>query len=260
MTPDRTVLCMKWGTLYPADYVNVLFSAARANMTGAFRFVCLTDDATGLSPGIEALPIPDIGLRPEHWRGGCWPKLSVFVPDLHGIRGRVLFVDLDTVICGPLDRFFQHPFPFVAIDTGPNWRPGRRPGGQNALTGTGVFAFDLGSQTQILDRFQENPQKAFAENGIEQVWVQKHATSVDYWPEGWIISFKRWLRRPIGLDLFLQPKRPPESAGLVAFHGNPRPIALIQPGRKRWDRLPHLGRGQVDWMAEYWRRYGGVIE
>jgi hypothetical protein len=48
MSRDRVVLCMKWGTLYPADYVNVLCNASRRHLTGAFRFVCLTDDAPGL--------------------------------------------------------------------------------------------------------------------------------------------------------------------------------------------------------------------
>lgn len=58
---ERVVLSMKWGKLYPASYVNVLYNACRRNITGDFRFVCLTDDATGLGPEIEACPIPDLG-------------------------------------------------------------------------------------------------------------------------------------------------------------------------------------------------------
>ncbi len=44
---DRVVICMKWGTLYSADYVNVLYNAVRAHLEGPFRFVCLTDDPRG---------------------------------------------------------------------------------------------------------------------------------------------------------------------------------------------------------------------
>jgi hypothetical protein len=58
VTAERFICCLKYGTLYPADYVNVLFNAARKAMRGPFRFICLTDRAEGLLPGIEVLPIP----------------------------------------------------------------------------------------------------------------------------------------------------------------------------------------------------------
>ncbi|MGB1035046.1 MAG: hypothetical protein ACPGVS_08490 [Primorskyibacter sp.] len=122
-----------------------------------------------------------------------------------------------------------------------------------------MFAFDLGAQTQILDRFRADPQAAFDSCDIEQVWVQKHATSIAYWPADWVISFKRWLRQPIGLDVLCAPKSPPKGTSIVAFHGDPRPVALLNPARKRWDRLPHLGWGQVDWMAQYWIENGGRL-
>jgi len=257
---DRIVLCMKWGTLFSVDYVNVLHSACQSHLTGPFRFLCLTDDADGLAEGIEAFSIPEIGCAPEMWRHGAWPKLAVFAPELGGLTvGRVLFIDLDTVICGDLEPFFAHPAPFIGIDTGDNWRPGRATGGPGALLGTGVFAFDVGSQPQILERFRADPWAAFRKAGIEQVWAQEHATSVEFWPKDWVVSFKRWLRRPIGLDLFLPPKEPPKNAGMVAFHGDPRPATLLTPGTARWDRLPHLGRGQVAWMVDYWTAHGGRI-
>lgn len=259
MPKPRTILCMKWGALYAADYANVLFNACRRHLAGPFRFLCLTDRPEGLDPEIEARPIPEIGCTPEMWRHGAWPKLSVFAENLYDLSGRVLFVDLDTVICGDLEPFFAHPAPFVGIDTSDNWRPGGQPGAEGALLGTGVFAFDAGGQAQILSRFQADPAAAFAKAGIEQVWVQEHATSLDYWPQGLVISFKRWLRRPVGLDLFLPPKAPPVGTGMVAFHGEPRPIALIRPGNARWDRLPHLGRGQVGWMRDYWLENGGRL-
>ena len=56
------VLCMKWGTKYPADYVNTLYSMVARNLSREFRFVCLTEDATGLDPKIEAFPLPQIKL------------------------------------------------------------------------------------------------------------------------------------------------------------------------------------------------------
>lgn len=259
---DRIVLCMRWGTLFSPDYVNVLYNACKANLTGPFRFVCLTDSIDGLSDGIEAFPIPQIGCTPEMYFSGAWPKLGVFEQDLYGLKGRALFIDMDTVVSGPLDGFFEHTAPLVGIDTGKNWHKGGTAGPKGKhppLLGTGVFAFTLGTQTQILERFQANPKAAFTASKIEQVWVQEHASSVAYWPSELVISFKRWLRRPIGVDLFLAPKAPPESTGMVAFHGDPRPIALIRPGLSIWDKFPHMGYGQVQWMRDYWLNNGGKL-
>ena len=87
MNSPRVVLCMKWGTLYPAEYVNVLYSACRKYIHGEFRFVCLTNEAEGIAEGVEVFPIPDIGLDEWHYYNGAWPKLGVFLSDLYGLRG-----------------------------------------------------------------------------------------------------------------------------------------------------------------------------
>lgn len=193
------------------------------------------------------------------WRHGAWPKLSVFAADLYGITGKALFIDMDTVIWGSLNRFFEYSDNLVTIDTGRNWHPGGVPGASGALVGTGVFAFQMGSQTQILDTFKADPRFAFESHKLEQVWVQNHCSSISFWPEGWVISFKRWLRQPLLLDLFSQPKSPSSEIGMVAFHGIPRPISLIDKKRMFWDRFPHLGHGVVPWMREYWTSNGGQL-
>ena len=117
---DRIVLCMKWGSLFSSEYVNVLYNAVRANMTGDCRFVCLTYDDSGFVGGIKSFPIPDIGCSPQMWRHGAWPKLGVFLTDLHGLTGRALFVDLCTFICGDLTQFVDHPASSIGIDVGDN--------------------------------------------------------------------------------------------------------------------------------------------
>ena len=73
----RNVICMKWGTKFSARYVNILAASVKRNLTGPYRFVCFTEDSTGLSEGIETRPLPEMtGLdgRPE--RG--WRKLTLF--------------------------------------------------------------------------------------------------------------------------------------------------------------------------------------
>ncbi|MFP5480675.1 MAG: glycosyltransferase, partial [Alphaproteobacteria bacterium] len=100
MPRERVVLCMKWGTLFPSDYVNVLFRAVSANLAPGFRFVCMTDRTEGLDPGITTVPIPDIGLTPGQIRApGVWRKLALFHPDVAELSpgARALVIDLDMV-------------------------------------------------------------------------------------------------------------------------------------------------------------------
>jgi len=259
MADERIVLCMKWGTLFPPDYVNVLFNACRGAISGKFRFVCLTDDAVGFVDGIEALPIPEIGLEPEEWyTSAVWPKLALYVADLHGVKGRCLFIDLDMVVLQGLDEMFEYGHGFVSTDMGEGWRPGGRANAKKE-PGTCVFAFDLGQETQILEAFLADKTIAKQNFQNEQDFAGAHARSMDFWPEDWVISFKRYLRQPIGKDLFVAPRRPPDTAKIVAFHGDPRPIALIPEKAGFWDRFPHMGHGQVQWVRDYWVQNGGRI-
>ena len=55
----KNVICMKWGTKFSPEYVNVLASRVKKNITGDYRFVCFTDDTTGLSPLVETRPLPE---------------------------------------------------------------------------------------------------------------------------------------------------------------------------------------------------------
>jgi hypothetical protein len=256
MVRERLVLCMKYGTAYPSVYVNVLFNAVRSSMQGSFRFICLTDNPSGVRHEVECLPIPDIGLDRDEWFiGGVWPKVSLFDRALHGLRGRALFIDLDMVILRALDPFFDFPGDVVGLNAGASW--GRSVG--SIQFGTGIFAFDPGSHPEIADHFRRNKKTVIASFRTEQAYAASILGQVSYWPDDWVISFKRKLRRPLGLDLFLPPTHPPETAKVLAFHGKPRPRDLLPGGPRFWDRFPHMGNGPVRWMVDYWERNGGSL-
>ena len=57
------VICMKWGKVYDATYVNRLQSMVRRNLKQSHRFVCFTDDPAGITPEVEVLPLPGIGFK-----------------------------------------------------------------------------------------------------------------------------------------------------------------------------------------------------
>lgn len=255
---ERVILTMKWGTLYSAEYVNVLYNAAKANMDGDFTFVCLTEDAQGIDPGVVTLPIPEIGLPQSAWKAGAWPKLTVFSSDLNGLKGRALFIDLDTVISGDLSEMFDFPGAFVCLDSRP-WRYNSGP----ARTGTGIFAFDIGEISSVVDHFVSKMDEMLSGYDNEQDFLHgEFATlgfgDIQYWPTDWLQSFKYHLRRPLVVDRILHPKAP--TAKILCFHGLPRPIDLIDPPSGNWDKFPHYGRGQVPWMVDYWTRFGGSLK
>ncbi|MDE0305336.1 MAG: hypothetical protein OXI87_10715 [Albidovulum sp.] len=237
---------MKWGKKFQAADVNTLYNAVNRNLRLSHRFVCLTDSAEGIIENVECFPIPEIGLDRWYWYNGAWPKLSVFLPDLYGLTGRCLFVDLDTLILDDLVPFFEESSAFIGIDAGVNWDQELT----RRILGTGIFAFDLGAQAQIIEKFYSQRKENLSKYKLEQAFVQNAASSLDYWPRGWVISFKYHLQRRNLSGLVLEPRTAFPGTKIIAFHGNPSPRDLLKSGI--WGRFPHLGRGTVSWVSDYY--------
>ena len=138
-----TIISMKWGAKYGADYVNRLYNMVKRNTTLPFTFVCFTDDAEGLDAEIDARPLPPMDLPEGRERG--WRKLSIFQKD-SGLDGRVLFLDLDTVIVGNIDDYLTIDGDFILIR---HWKPSEKHG----IGETGVFRFEAGSHTDLFEHF-----------------------------------------------------------------------------------------------------------
>ena len=63
-------LTIKWGDKYSAKYVNNLYNMVKRNYTKDFRFICYTDDHTGINKEIEVISIPDDDLlHPKYYWG-----------------------------------------------------------------------------------------------------------------------------------------------------------------------------------------------
>ena len=70
----QTIVCMKWGTRYPALYVNRLWSMIKRHTVRPTRLVCFTDDPTGVDPAVEVFPLPEIDI-PDAIAWTPWRKL-----------------------------------------------------------------------------------------------------------------------------------------------------------------------------------------
>lgn len=102
-----SVVCVKHGTLYGPEYVNRLYCGVSGNLLSGFKgkFICYTDDPTGLDPAIEVRALPD---DIEGW----WNKLYPFSPGQFDEGERIVYIDLDTLIVGPLEEIFSYAGPF----------------------------------------------------------------------------------------------------------------------------------------------------
>lgn len=216
MTSENYVVCMKWGTKFGSQYVNRLYKMVKKNLTIPHRFICFTDDSTGINENVEIHPLPDIALDPNAPERG-WRKLTLFSENLENLHGRALFLDLDIVIRSNIDCFFQVEGDFLIIKDWdfPN----------DIIGNSSVFRFTIGKHSYILKNFIENSSEITKKYRNEQAYlsyaVREHGI-LKYWPREWCVSFKRHCLQPWPLCYFLSANDPSKSK-IVVFHGKPNP-------------------------------------
>lgn len=242
----QTVVCMKWGTLYGPGYANRLYAMVRRNTVRPLRFVCFTEDATGLRPEIEVQPLPPIRIPPHHQRFP-WRKMSLWGGTLGDLTGQVLFLDLDLLVTGLVDGFFDHApeEDFVVIR---NWTSRGE-----AIGNTSCFRLRVGSNAHLLAAVEADFEGVFAAHRIEQVFLSRHARRVAFWPEPWCVSFKHSLLPAWPWRLFRPARLPPE-ARIVAFTGKPD-IHDVLEGRwpAPWYKKFYKTLRRPEWVAGHWR-------
>ena len=272
-TTAKQVVCVKWGSLYGPEYVNRLYGMVARHLSPPFRLVCLTDDAQGIRPEVECHPLPELGVPHPTNTMGKWRKQVLWGAEVPGLSGVALFIDLDSVIVGPLDEYFTIGSP-EDVYVARNWaRPLER------LGQTSVFRFPVGGNPHLLERFRADPQGVADQYGFEQHYVTATVKGgVKFWPESWTRHFRLHCLPQFPLRYFMQAKLPAD-ARIVTFPGGPNPDDVMEgrwnkrvpPRRSRWahlmatfadasqrvddSRRRHLMRYvlPVDWIARFWR-------
>lgn len=243
---QRHVLCMKWGTKYGPEYVNRLYAMVRRHLGGDFDFVCLTDDDRGIRQEVRCLPIPPLELdmkpgQPDR----AWKKLTTFEADLHGLRGTALFIDLDVVVVGSLDAFFELPGEFLIIhDYARPWRPRRITGNSS------VYRFELGMHADVLAYFRAHADEVQARFRNEQAYLSDflhRQGRLGYWPAAWCPSFK-YHGIPAWPTNYWREPFVPEGARIVVFHGECNPPDALAGRRNRAFRFIRPAR----WISRFW--------
>jgi len=191
------IACVKWGKTYHACYANRLYDMVKRHLPRgiAFTFLCFTEDAAGLVPGITARALPED-------LSGWWNKLYLFKNRVFEEQDRVIYFDLDTLITGPLDEIAGYRGDFALL------RDFYRTDGY----GSGVMCWRAGACDTIWERFEAAGRPEIP--GGDQAWIEKVIPGAALLQElfpGMFVSFKVDCR-PL----------PPPGACVVSFHGEPK--------------------------------------
>jgi hypothetical protein len=205
---------LRSGGDFDAHWVRALEAGVRAHLPPvlrkAVRFVCLSD----VDVPCERIPLLHDWPR---W----WPKLELFRPGL--FSGRVLYLDLDTLVVGDLSALCHYRGPFAMLADFYRVRKGIKEGE------SGVMAWTPGPHTAaIYQAYTDGKDPAGDRDGHYIRSRVRHQYLQDLYP-GQIVSLKVHAK-----------KKPPRGARLVCGHGPPR---LSDPAagwaHKTWRKLAY---------------------
>lgn len=208
----KTVVCvLRSGGDYSAEYVRRLKAGITANTRKKVRFVCLCDEFAYAELKKEKGII--LRLLTCGWPG-WWSKMEMFKPSM-GEFGDFLYIDLDTVICGNIDKLLE-----VTEDA--CLRDVLAPDNNQTACGSGIMFLTEEVRRQIWNEWFRDPpgHSKKAGRGGDQMflhpWLVKMKRLQDILPTGFMISYKKSL-------VF---RRGTQGASVVIFHGVPRPHSI----------------------------------
>ena len=234
-----SVITWKWRskptyhTQFAARHVNVLRSMVARHCGLEHRFICVTDDPSGIDTGIEIVPLwhEHADLPNPMRRNGpsCYRRLRAFAADAEQLFGpRFVSLDLDTVIVGDLTPLWDRPEDFMIWgDTSPG----------TPYNGS-MFLMTAGARRRVWDEFDPirspTASKQLGYFGSDQGWI---AACLGPKERKWtyadgVISFRNEIQNRKRSDL-------PPHARIVFFHGRHKP----------WDCEVQK---EQPWIAAHW--------
>jgi hypothetical protein len=194
------------------------------------RFVCVTDDPSGLDPEVEVIPLWDDYAHVPNptWKDGpsCYRRLKVFSKWFGRLIGeRFYCMDLDKVITHDITALLDRPEPFVAMRSHIPAIP---------LCGS-FFGMDPGSQSFVWDSFHPERSPALATKkgcrGSDQGWMAYcYGNRFPSWGQNdGVYSYMQLVprnprHRPVSAFQWpKEPRRLPVNAKIVFFTGKPDP-------------------------------------
>lgn len=246
------VVCMKWGDRYGPEFVNRLYGMVIRNTSWTVRFVCFTDDRTGIRPEVECQPLPAFDYDPK--LGKYWPKLALMQPGLGGLEGMTLFLDLDLVIIDTIDELLRHPGRFLIVR---EWKDEHLGYGNSS-----VVRYFIGAEANVIDKFRATPAEVImgTYDGKEQNFLSKAVDDIAFWPPEWVPAFNLACLPKNRLVRFFSTPKPPSGGKILVFYGSITPASALRGEHELRKRVrsgfafrPTRRRfGKATWIAQYW--------
>ena len=209
-----TICVWRWGRKYDGHYVERLKAGLKRHLAQEFTFAVFAPEAE--DEYLTKVP-------------GCFCRLRMFDPawqEKHGLTGRIVSIDLDVVVTGPLDPLFDRDDKFSILHGG---------NAQNPCPYNGsMFMLRAGARPDVwrdfsLKRAGEIPHFEFPD---DQAWFAHKIPDA----AGWKVGIGS------GVYAFQKPGWPkgdalPTDARIVVF-----------PGWRDPSKFTHL-----DWVARNWK-------
>jgi len=236
---DISIACCLWGDwpkhaeagMSGVEYVNRLYRAVERNTTLPHQFFCFTDSKQ-LDQFDDGIILNTIEL-PSRMREIA--KLYVYKPGI-GLTGRIIVMDLDTIILKNIDEFLVRKEEFIV-------RKAFNPRFIKAFDGIGgdLISFDEGFGEFIWDTLKNqtswmNQMTGGDERKAYKLLLKDRGHKITFWQDilpGRYISFKNHLK-PIYRSTYFNEnckrreiKKALKNVSLISFHGQPRPHELL---------------------------------
>lgn len=211
-----TVCCVwvKGHVPFSLVYVQTLRKMVARSLDRPHRFVCLSDRKAQI-PKVEEIAIS----APPRGMYGWWAKVQLFKPGR--FTGRVLYLDLDTLIVDQLDAIVDYPSSCALIPDAGTFRGAR---GRSVVKrfNSSVMVWDAGAMDQVWRAW--TPRVTRRLHG-DQDWIGEQMPEADTMPLEW---FPRLSQCPDG---------PPDESKVI--------LAKVPKNLDAAKRYP--------WFAERWQ-------
>lgn len=203
---------LRQSPVFTPAWVDKLYRGVDRNLDRPFRFVCLTDTFSGFREDVELIPLKN-GWQTKH------SKLELFRPDLD--LGRVLYMDLDTVVLGSLEDICSYSGSFAMLRDFS--APLRSYYGSGVMAWEPGFGHDIYAAFRVLPKEVRNVTYAIGGGRGDQLFIN-HRTLVaphrlqDMFP-GQLVSY-RDVRHRCGMS---------REVRLAVFHGRDKPSSDMLP-------------------------------
>jgi hypothetical protein len=218
-----TICTWRWGRKYGDHYVERLKAGVARHLRQQYRFAVFAPEAE--DEYLTKVP-------------GCFCRLRMFDPawqQKYGLTGRIVSIDLDAIVTGPLDELFDRPEPFVILRGGNASNP-------CPFNGS-MFMLRAGEHQDVWRDFslKNAALVPYFEFPDDQAWLAHKLPKAAGWTAG----------ADSGVYCFQKPGWPageglPPDARLVAFPGwrDPSRFEHVEWVRRHWsDEAAPIGAG-----------------